>query len=220
VGTRAAATRQALRTPRAAAIAGIAFALLLATALVLIRSAVPAEREAGEVLDESGRRTLLFALNLLPFAGIAFLWFIGVVRDRVGEGEDRLFATVFLGSGLLFVGMLFVAGAMAAGLLTAPDTTDLEPTSALWSYGRRISFSLLTVYAMRMAGVFMISTTTVALRLGLVPKWLAVVGYTGAVVLLVTVGTVRWTELIFPGWVLVLSVQILVVTLRARSAVG
>jgi hypothetical protein len=24
------------------------------------------------------------ALGLLPFAGIAFLWFIGVVRDRLG----------------------------------------------------------------------------------------------------------------------------------------
>ena len=57
------------------------------------------------------------ALHLLPFAGIAFLWFVGVVRDRLGENEDRFFATVFLGSGLLFVAMLFCAGALAAGLL-------------------------------------------------------------------------------------------------------
>lgn len=33
-------------------------------------------------------------------AGIAFLWFIGVIRDRSGAHEDRFFATVFLGSGL------------------------------------------------------------------------------------------------------------------------
>jgi len=45
----------------------------------------------------------------LPFAGIAFLWFIGVLRDRLGELEDRFFATVFLGSGLLFLAMLFAS---------------------------------------------------------------------------------------------------------------
>ncbi len=53
------------------------------------------------------------SLNLVPFAGIAFLWFIGVLRDRIGEREDRFFATVFLGSGLLFVAMMFVAVAVA-----------------------------------------------------------------------------------------------------------
>jgi hypothetical protein len=35
-------------------------------------------------------------LNLIPFAGIAFLWFIGVIRDRIGAHEDRFFATVLL----------------------------------------------------------------------------------------------------------------------------
>jgi hypothetical protein len=41
------------------------------------------------------------AVNQVPFAGIAFLWFIGMLRDRLGEFEDRFFATVFFGSGLL-----------------------------------------------------------------------------------------------------------------------
>ena len=113
------ATRQAVRTPRAAAIAGILFALLLGAALIIIHVAVPSgSRDAGTwVIDDSNRRAVLFALNLLPFAGIAFLWFIGVVRARMGEREDRFFATVFLGSGLLFVAMLFAAGAIAGALL-------------------------------------------------------------------------------------------------------
>ncbi len=91
-------------------------------AVILIHVAVPADsREAGDwVLDDSKRRLVAIALNLLPFAGIAFLWFIGVVRDRLGEGEDRFFATVFLGSGLLFVAMLFVSGADASALLVEP----------------------------------------------------------------------------------------------------
>jgi hypothetical protein len=63
------------------------------------------------------------ALNLVPFAGIAFLWFVGVLRDRIGEREDRFFATVFLGSGLLFVAMIFVSAAIAGGLIADQSTS-------------------------------------------------------------------------------------------------
>jgi hypothetical protein len=110
-----------LRTPRAAAVAGIVFSVLLITALVLLRLSVPAQPgAAGAWLTDPGRRTaVVIALNLIPFAGIAFLWFIGVIRDRIGEREDRFFATVFLGSGLLFVSMLFVAAAVSGGLIAA-----------------------------------------------------------------------------------------------------
>ena len=102
---------RALRTPRSAAVAGIAFSVLFTVALVLVRTVVPSDpSDAGEWLSDGSRRdAVLFALGLVPFAGIAFLWFVGVLRDRVGDAEDRFFATVFLGSGLLFVAMLFVA---------------------------------------------------------------------------------------------------------------
>jgi hypothetical protein len=215
--TRAVATREAIRTPRAAAIAGIVFALVLGAAMTIIYVAVPSDsRDAGSwVTDADNRRVVLVALNLLPFAGIAFLWFIGVVRSRMGEREDRLFATVFLGSGLLFVAMLFAAGATAGALLISPEDAT-EPPTELWSYGRRITYSLITVYAMRMAGVFMISTTTLVMRLDLAPRWLVFAGYAGAVVLLLTTGQLRYVELIFPLWVLALSVHILIATMRQQ----
>ena len=110
-----------LRTPRAAAVAGIIFSVLLITALVLIRLSSPGHPAAGsQWLTDSGKRAAVaVALNLVPFAGIAFLWFIGVLRDRIGEREDRFFATVFLGSGLLFVGMMFVAAAVGGALIAA-----------------------------------------------------------------------------------------------------
>jgi hypothetical protein len=97
--------------PGAAAVAGIVFSVLLITSLVLIRISIPDDPlEAGDWL--AGRwRGVSLALNLLPFAGIAFLWFIGVVRDRLGNNEDRFFATVFLGSGLLYLAMLFTSAA-------------------------------------------------------------------------------------------------------------
>ena len=110
-----------LRTPRAAAVAGIVFSVLMITALVLLRISAPAHPGAGgQWLTDSGRRAAVaVALNLVPFAGIAFLWFIGVLRDRIGEREDRFFATVFLGSGLLFVAMTFVAAAVAGAVIAA-----------------------------------------------------------------------------------------------------
>ena len=138
---------------------------------------------------------MVLALNLLPFAGIAFLWFIGVVRDRIGDGEDRFFATVFLGSGLLFVAMLFATGAIAGGLVVAGGG---RPAAEVWSFGRRVSYTLLTVYAMRMAAVFAISTTTIATRLGLAPRWLTVLGFATGVVLLLSAGLIPWIEVVFP----------------------
>ena len=215
------AARTAIRSPRAAAVAGIVFAVLLSVALALVRSATPSDpATAGNWLaDGSDRKAILVALNLLPFAAIAFLWFIGVVRDRLGDGEDRLFATVFLGSGLLFVAMMLSAAALAGGLLfTANDNAIAASQPGIWAFGRRVTNTLLNVYAMRMAAVFTMATTTLAVRLRLVPRWLAVLGYLAAAALLLTVGIIPWLELLFPFWVFVISVHILVVTMRAREA--
>jgi hypothetical protein len=207
------ATRQAIRTPRAAAVAGIAFSVLLTSALALIRLAVPGDPDDARtwLTDGTKRDALVVALNLLPFAGIAFLWFIGVVRDRIGDSEDRFFATVFLGSGLLFIAMLFATGAIAGGLVV---TDDGPPAAGVWSFGHNVSHTLLTVYAMRMAAVFAISTSTIAARLGLAPRWLTGLGLATGVVLLFSAGVIPWIELIFPAWVFALSVHILVASFR------
>ena len=209
-------TRQAIRTPRAAAVAGIAFSGLLMAAMVLVRVALPSDPNDAEdwLADGSKQTAVLLALNLLPFAGIAFLWFIGVVRDRIGEGEDRFFATVFLGSWLLFIAMLFATGAVVAGLVLSGE--DL-PTPGVWSFGRRVSNSLLTVYAMRMAAVFAISTTTIATRLRLAPRWLTIVGLASGVILLLSAGFIPWIEVVFPVWVFVFSLHILVASFRNRE---
>lgn len=198
-----------LRTPRAAAVAGIIFSALMITALVLLRISVPARLSAtGAWLTEPGKRAAVaVALNLVPFAGIAFLWFIGVIRDRVGEREDRFFATVFLGSGLLFVAMLFVAAAVAGGLIAGASLG--LPDSSTLALARNITSGLLNVYSMRMAAVFTLSTVTIARRTQIVSRWLTIAGLAAAVVLLIGVGISPWVELVFPAWILALSVDIL-----------
>ena len=212
--------RSPLRTPRAASVAGIVFSVFLISALVLLRLSVPAQPGVGGTwLTDPGRRTAVaIGLNLIPFAGIAFLWFIGVIRDRVGAHEDRFFATVFLGSGLLFVGMLFVAAAIAGGLIAASSRPSGPPGSDTLTLGRNVTSLLLNVYAMRMAAVFTLTTVTIARRTHIVSRWLEVAGLATALVLLVAVGISDWVELLFPAWILALSIDILVARPRAPAA--
>ena len=209
-----------LRTPRAAAAAGIIFSVLLIVALVLLRVSVPAHAAVpGAWLTNARRRaTVAIALNLIPFAGIAFLWFVGVVRDRVGEREDRFFATVFLGSGLLFVGMLFVGAAVAGGLIASQAPSGPSAGGGVVALGRHVTILLLNVYAMRMAAVFTLTTVTIARRTKIVARWLTIAGLASALVLLVAAGTVPWLELLFPAWILALSIDILV--RRSRASAG
>jgi hypothetical protein len=204
-----------LRAPRAAAIAGILFAVLLITSFLLLRLAVPADPlEAGAWL-KTNANTVTLALNLIPFAGIAFLWFIGVLRDRLGEREDRFFATVFLGSGLLFLAMLFVSAAMVGGVIIAYKVqADQLLGSATFAFARAIMYEIMNIYAIKMAGVFMIVTSTLGIRTGFIARWITFFGYTVALLLLLSNRHIEGILLIFPLWVLLLSIHILIDNLR------
>jgi hypothetical protein len=211
-------TRQGLKTPRAAALAGIIFALLSITAQVLIRLSIPTDpSDTGAWLSGQGS-TVSFALSLVPFAGIAFLWFMGVVRDRLGHREDQFFSTVFFGSGLLYLGLTFISAALAGGLLA---DASLQPNKGVgqftYSFGRLLMYQVSNVYGLRMSGVFMISLGTIWLRTGTMPRWMAFITYALALVLLVSVTLSIWFTLIFPAWVFLISVFILVENLGNRS---
>ena len=187
--------------------AGIVFAVLLITAMTMMRMAL-AGGSYEDLQSDEGRRTMIrVSLHLIPFAGIAFLWFIGVVRDQLGEIEDRLFSTVFLGSGLLFLAMVFIGAVISASLMTM--LAGPHPDPGLWEYGRENTQVLVSVYAMRMAAVFTLSVSTAGLRTAAFPRWVSYVGFLIALVLLVAAGEHKWTQLAFPAWVLVLSVVIL-----------
>lgn len=206
-----------LKTPRAAAVAGIVFSVLFIASLVLIRTAVPADAQDAATWVGHDLNTVAFAVYLLPFAGIAFLWFIGVLRDRMGAEEDRFFATVFMGSGLLFLAMLFVAGALGAGLVMALHSMPEQLVdSGTYAFGRAAVYQLINVYAVKMAGVFMISTSTVAIRILIFPRWMAMLGYALALLMLLSTGYLLfWAPLVFPLWVLLVSVNILLSNLKS-----
>jgi hypothetical protein len=202
--------RQRLRTPRAAAIAGIIFSLLFITSLLLVWVSIPANPLGPATAVVHHLKLLSFSMNLMPFAGIAFLWFIAVVRDRLGELEDRFFATVFFGSGLLFIAMVFNAAATAGGILRLLGTgSENLIQSGTYALGRAEIQQTMEIYEVKMAGVFMITTSTISLQTQIFPHWMASLGYVLALILLLSVGTIEWIALVFPLWVLLISVYIL-----------
>jgi hypothetical protein len=197
----------------------VLFALLLAAAIVLVRLGIPEGAGAitAEGFTDSARRSAVrAALSLVPFAGIFFLWFVGVVRAHVGAAEDRFLATVLLGSGLVFVAAMFGAAAAAAAVLATAHPAGSAPALPAWDFGRNFAYTLMTGYAMRMAAVFTCCLSVIGQRLGVLPRWLTVLGYLTALTLLVAASNVSWAELVFPAWALVLSTYILVVSGRPR----
>ena len=203
-----------LRAPRAAGVAGLVFAGLFATALLLLRPPAGAtDAQLVEWYTESARPTVSFVgLYVIPFAGIAFLWFIGVVNDRIGRREDRFFSTVFLGSGLLFVSMMFAAAASVSAIALRADArlSIAAIDAGVLQFALAVTNAFLYVYAARTAGVFMIVTSTIAWRTRSIPRWVAIVGFVIAVVLLLTLSYFRLLIMLFPAWVALLSVFILV----------
>ena len=197
-----------LKPPAAAAAAGILFAVLFASSLVLMRSAIPEDPFAQTIWVPQGRTRITVALVLAPVACIAFLWFIGVVRDHLGDLEDRFFSTVFLSSGLLFLAMTFVSMAIAGAILTVTEQS-VAGASVFVYFGRALMLQISNVWALRMAAVFMVSLATIWLRTGLMPRWMVTITYLLAAVLLLVISRSLWTTLVFPTWVCVVSLVIL-----------
>ena len=210
-------TRRAT-TPIAGAIAGILFSVLFGVSVTLIR------RSVGDLTGDTGAwlhngaGELKLALTLVPFAGLFFLWFIAVVRERLGRFEDQFFATVFLGSGLLFLAMVFAAAA-SAGAIVASYARDPSgfAASSTYLYARQIVAQIFNIYALRMAAIFQISQATLWLRTGVMPRWMALLTYAVALVLLFVVTQSPWVILVFPAWVFLVSAYILITHLSGRG---
>jgi hypothetical protein len=213
-------TANTLTAPRAAAIAGVLFSLLTITSSIVFRLSEPAQR--GDVAlwlnDPLRRNAVQFAIQLVPFAGISFLWFIGVLRSRLGRLEDQFFATVFLGSGLLYVASIFASAALLGSLLDALVSEGAGVVNNdTFRLTRRIAAACINVFAIKMAGVFIMSSSTSMLRTAILPRWVAFAGYASAVVLLLIITSWPWIALLFPLWILLVSACILVELRFKRS---
>lgn len=203
-------TRQTLRTPRAAAIAGVIFSALMVAILWLIRESVPPDPLETGLWLKAHAPSVALAVQLVPFAGIAFLWFLGALRDRLGADEDKFFATVFLGSALLFLAMLFIAAAMLGALLLGSGIfKDDLLRSEEFALMRASIFGIMNIYAVKMAAVFMFSTSTVIIYARFAPHWLGYIGFSLAAVLLFGGSLFGWGLIVLPVWVFAVSLCLL-----------
>ena len=139
------------------------------------------------------------------------MWFLGDLRDRLGVKEDKFFATVFLGSGLMFLGMLFVAASAGSGLIFAYAASPKAPfDSSAFTFARAFTYSVMQIYAFKMAAVFMVTTSTLAIRTRITARWIALLGYASAALILFGSGYLDWVVFVFPCWVLLVSLYILI----------
>jgi hypothetical protein len=213
------AAGQRLRAPWAASVAGILFAVLFTAALILLRTQpmINASDEELVRLFAAGEDfgAVVGGLYLAPLAGIMFLWFLAVIRDQIGEREDRFFATVFFGSGVMFVSILFAATAIAVSPVVEVRYLGFPaPTAAEMDQFQAMSYTMLFAFGTRAAGVFMLATATVGARSGVFPRWFVLTGYLIGLMLLVAVAFWDWIVLVLPVWVGIVSVFILI---RERS---
>jgi hypothetical protein len=128
---------------------------------------------------------------------------------------------VFLGSGLLFLAMLFAAGALIGAIILAFTIAPEQLIhSATFHFARAAAYSIVNVYMIKVAAVFVITTSTVAIYTQFAPRWIALIGYLLSVLLVFGGYFVDWTIVAFPAWVLLLSLYILVDNLRQPSPAG
>jgi hypothetical protein len=208
--------RREVRSPRSAAIAGILFSLLSAVSMILLFDSVTADpADIGIEWLETWSAATTVVLVLVPFAGIAFLWFTGVIRDLLGDREDRFFATVFFGSGIILVVMMYTwAAALGAVFGTYAAAAHVSVDPDVYVYGTVFMNQIIGSYFLRMAAVYMLSIGSLWIRTGVVPRWLVIVTYAVAVGFLLFASFLRWSRFIFPAWVFLVSVYILAVNYR------
>ncbi len=209
---------QVVTAPRAGAVAGILFAALFGVSVVLIRLSAPAASADASGWTPSSLNQATLALRLIPFAGIFFLWFVGVIRDRLGAAEDKLFATVTLGSGLVFLALTLASCAIAGGLLDSLLTGGSQALPpGVYLFATSITDLAFNTFAVKMASVFMLSLGTLWRSTHVMPRPLTYLTYLLALVMLIAFSQSLWLLLVFPAWVLLVSVYILITNLRPKE---
>jgi hypothetical protein len=158
---------------------------------------------------EAPRRLVVVGLYLMPFAGIAFVWFIVALRMWISYSsrrEDILLSNIQLVSGILFVGLFFAGGAAAAasaaGVEFSPGQVDVAVARQLPALGNALIF----VFAMRMAAMFVFATSNIGRTTGALPMWFVVIGFVVGLFLLLSATFNQFLVLVFPVWTLILSI--------------
>ena len=211
--------QQRIRSPRSAALAGILFSGLLIISMQLLSGFnIDITGDLNREWLDTQVNSVSLALGLVPFAGIAFFWFTGVIRDHIGDREDRFFATIFLGSGIAYVVLIFIFAAVIGAVFGSYTIAgNLLVDNDVIIFGFMFMNEILGNYILRIAGVYMLSIGTIWTRAEVMPRWLTVLTYIVALAFLFFAGSIQVARYFFPGWVFLTSVYILIVNRRLEK---
>lgn len=165
--------------------------------------------------DHDAGASVGLLLALMVVGTVAYLWFVGVVRARLGERESRLVGTVFLGASVLLTGLILTgASALAApSLLAEAGDQPVDPGAAAML--RSLAAIVLSVFTSRVATLVMFSLATLARKTGALPTWAVVVTYVLGVAEFVNVTLAEPRIYVFPAWIAFVSLLLLVRRVQA-----
>jgi hypothetical protein len=213
---------------RTAAVSGLVFAVLFVAALVFVHRAPtlsdPDAAYAAFYADGGDQVFVAVGLYLVPFAGIAFLWHMTAMRnvlDGLTPAPSTMAHGLNLLAGVIFVTLLFAGtaavGAVAFGVYFGHAPVEDPATARALA---AVGYGLVFVFAVRGAGMFAITTTTLLRNAGVLPRVPAVAAYLLAAFLLLAVTNNPIAVLVFPAWVVLISVFLLRHARRAAAAVS
>lgn len=200
--------------------------MLFLVSFWLMSSVPDAGSPTAEIVDFYGsvasRRVVVVGLYVMPFAGIAFIWFAVALRMWVQAASRRvsvLLSNIQFVSGILYVALLFAAAASTSVLAASVEFADgdIDPIAA--HQFPVFGSSLMLVFALRMAAMFVLTTSTIGRTSGVLPRWFAMSGYAVGAFLLLTASLHDWFALVFPGWLIALSLILLARVRRIDPAV-
>ena len=223
LGADAGASIEVRRAGIITAAVGIAHAVLLLTAFWLVRSRGPGlnptDAEIALFYSDSGnRRTMIVAgLYLVPFSGIAFIWFIVALRMWTSGTVKRinvLLSNVQFAAGIVYVTLILVAGAAYSLVAATYELSDASLSPSVVREFPRFGSILFLTLAMRMAAMVVFTTSGIGRSTGILPRWFGVVGFVVGVALLLSGSLSPLLIVVFPTWLTTLSIILL---LRARQ---
>lgn len=206
--------RRRLSSVEAAAVAGIVCAIGWSLSLRGLLGAPGIGASEGEISrfysDRANGTVAVVWLQILVISTLAFLWFVGVVRGRLGAREPRLFGTVFFGASILLAGLLFVGATFLAAPSVLVVVGDSVPAPEAVSVMRAGAAVALSVCAPRLATLVMFSVASLGRATGALPRWLVWLTYAVGVVEFVNVSISTPTIYVLPAWIALVSVVLLV----------
>jgi len=206
--------RRRLASIEAAAVAGIICAIGWSLSMRGLLSAPGIGAPDSEIerfyRDANHGTAAVVWLQVLVFSTIAFLWFVGVVRGRLGDREPKLFGTVFLGASILLAGLVFVGAAFLAAPSVLVAVGGKTPSPDAASLSRAGAAVVLSVFVPRIATLVMFSTASLGRATGALPRWLIWLTFAIGIAELVNVTVSTPTIYLVPAWIALVSIVLLV----------